>query len=129
MSAKSIEISNENQVFYYLKGLLLSVITSLALVVVFALILKWFELSDGLIVPVTFAIKYLSVFLGSLVAVRGNSKGLLKGAFFGLLYISSSFLIFSFLSKSFAFDVTTILDFASSIIIGGIVGVVKVNKN
>ena len=64
----------------------------------FALGLKWLNIPEGAIIPVTFVIKYVSVIVGSLIAVRGSSKGLIKGAGFGLLYMASAFLIFSYCS-------------------------------
>lgn len=126
--SESVSISNENVVFDFLKGLIISVLTSLALVIVFALVLKWFDISEQVILPVTFVIKYVSVIIGSLIAIKGSSGGLIKGAFFGLLYIALAFVIFSVLANSFSFNLLTLLDFASSILIGAIVGIIKVNK-
>lgn len=127
--SKSVSASNDNLVFSYLKGLIISILTSLVLVILFALLLNWFDIPEMVIIPVTFVIKYMSVIIGAIVAVKGSSKGLIKGSIFGLVYIVVAFLVFSLLSKSFIFDITTILDLVSSILIGAIVGVIKVNKN
>ena len=122
------KMSNSNIIFDFVKGLIVAIIASLGLVIVFALVLKWFDLSEKLITPMTFAIKYISVIAGSLIAIKGENKGLIKGGFFGALYTCIAFLVFSFLSKSFAFDLTTLLDFVSSILLGAIIGIIKVNK-
>lgn len=129
MGVSTKRLSNENVFFDFIKGLIISIILSLVLVVVFALCLKWFDLSEKTIVPVTFAIKYISVIVGSLFAITGTSKGLIKGALFGMLYIIFSFVIFSILAKTFSFDLTTLLDFVSSILLGSMVGIIKVNKS
>ncbi|MBQ9792558.1 MAG: TIGR04086 family membrane protein, partial [Clostridia bacterium] len=113
----------------FIKGLIISILISLALVVVFALCLKWFDITEKVIVPVTFGIKYISVIIGSLIAIKGSSKGLIKGAVFGALYMACAFSIFSILASTFVFDITTLLDFSSSILLGAIVGIIKVNKN
>lgn len=129
MFAKSKTNGGSNVLFDYLKGLIISILTSLLLIIIFALMLKWFDISETVIIPVTFVIKYLSVILGALIAVKGNSKGLLKGSLFGLIYIVVAFLVFSLLSKSFSLDLTTLLDVVSSVLVGAIVGIIKVNKN
>ena len=68
------------------KSLIISILTSLLLIILFALMLKWFDIPETVIIPVTFIIKYLSVILGALIAVKGSNKGLLKGSLFGLIY-------------------------------------------
>lgn len=127
-NSKTEKIKDTSPFVDYFKGLIISMLISLGLVVIFALVLKWFDLSENLIVPITFIIKYLSVIIGSIVAVKGTSKGLVKGGLFGILYTCLAFVTFSFLSKSFAPDLTTLLDLASSILLGAIVGIIKVNK-
>jgi len=128
-SSKTENFANENVVFNFLKGILISTLLSLGLVVLFAFCLKWFALSDTVIVPVTLAIKGVSVLFGSLFAVKGHSKGLIKGLLFGAIYIVIAFIVFSVLSGSFAFSVSSLLDLAFTSLLGGIVGIIKVNRN
>lgn len=126
---KSEKINDTNIFVDFLRGLIVSILISLGLVIAFALAFKWFEIPEKLILPATFIIKYLSVIIGSIIAVKGTSKGLVKGGIFGALYTALAFTVFSFLSKSFSVDLTTLLDLASSVILGAIVGIIKVNKN
>ena len=119
---------NENLLFSFIKGLIVAMLISFALVILFAFLLKWLSISDQFIFVGTMIIKALSAGFGSFVAVGGESKGLLKGALFGIIYIFCAFLVFSFLSGSFDFDKQTLLDFVSCLLIGGIIGVVKINK-
>ena len=126
--SKSYEVSNENNILSFFKGLIVSLMISFGLVILFAFCLKWFSISEKYIFAGTIAIKAISVFLGALIAIKGKSRGLLKGLLFGLIYITLAFLLFSFLSGSFVFDNQTILDFVSASIVGGIVGIIKVNK-
>lgn len=128
-SSKTKSVAKENVFFDFLKGIIVSVILSFALIIVFALLLKWLDLSDVWIVPVTLIIKAVSVLAGSLVAIKGNSKGLIKGAVFGAIYVCLAFVIFGFLAGSFTFDVGLLLDFAFASLLGAIVGIIKVNKN
>lgn len=126
--SKAHHISNENIVFSFLKGLIVSLLISFALVIFFAFCLKWFDISENNLFIGTMAIKAISVFMGAIVAIKSKSKGLIKGILFGLIYIFLAFVVFSLLAGTFEFDGQTALDFIASAIIGGIVGVVKVNK-
>lgn len=128
MNFNSREISNENIKLNFFKGLIVSLLLSFAFVILFAFCLKWFNFLENYVFLGTMIIKIISVFCGSLIAIKGKSKGLFKGLIFGLLYILLAFLIFSFLAGRFVFDGQTILDFIACAVVGGIVGIIKVNK-
>ena len=78
---------------------------------------------------ITLLIKGLSVLVGSIIAVKGSEKGLVKGIAFGAIYILLAFLIFSILSGNFAFGLSSFLDLFFASLLGGIVGIIKVNKS
>ena len=126
--SKTEKFSNENVVFSFVKGLIVATLISLGLIVLFAFCFGWFSLPDASIVPVNLAIKGLSVLVGSLIAVSGNSKGLLKGFVFGLCYVVVAFVVFSLLAGTFSFELSVLLDMAFAGLLGGIVGIIKVNK-
>ena len=128
MFAKSKKITNDNVLFDYVKGVLVAAIISLGLIVLFAFFMKWFSLSDAVITPITLVIKGVSILIGSIIEVKGDKKGLLKGFSFGEVYMLVAFVVFSILSGDFSFSVSTILDFAFAGLLGGVVGIVKVNK-
>ena len=126
--SKSIS-STSNIIFSFLKGLIISMMMSFALVIVLAFSLKWFSLDEKFISPLNLAIKTVSVLIGSLVAIKGESKGLMKGVIFGFLYIALAFVSFSFLAKTFTFDFGLFLDVLFACVAGGTVGIIKVNRN
>ena len=121
--------SNENIVFDFFKGLLVAALLSLGLVIFAAFCLKWFSIGDEFIAPITLLIKGASVFVGALFAIKGHSKGLVKGVIFGLVYVVVAFIVFSVLAGTAVFGVSTILDVLFASLLGGIVGIVKVNKS
>ena len=131
MSYKSSTKSllSQSIILDFLKGIVVSLLLSLGLIILFAFSLKWFDISDSLIPAITLLIKGISVLTGSIVSVKGTEKGLLKGACFGAIYITCAFLIFSILSGSFMIDLNSLLDLLFSSLLGGIVGIVKVNKS
>ena len=126
--SKTSDRTNDNVVFDFLKGLIVASLLSLGLIVLFAFCLKWFSLSDNVILPITLLIKMISVVIGSLIAVKGDSKGLLKGVLFGLIYILFAFVIFSFLAGTFNIGLSFLLDIVAASLLGGIVGIIKVNR-
>ena len=113
----------------FLKGIIVALLISLGLIIAFAFSLKWFDINDNFIPAITLLVKGLSVLIGSLIAIKGDSKGLLKGVCFGSIYIFLAFVIFSILSGNFSINLSVLLDLAFAAIIGGIVGIIKVNKN
>lgn len=125
---KTEKLSNNNVLFDFIKGFIVAIMVSLGLVVLFAFFIKWFALPDSCIYPVTLLIKAISVMLGAMVAVKGSSKGLIKGALFGVIYIILAFLLFSMLAGSFSIELSSLLDIVSAAVLGGIVGIIKVNR-
>ncbi|MEG1663534.1 MAG: TIGR04086 family membrane protein, partial [Clostridia bacterium] len=99
---------------------------SLAFVLLFALIVRWASLDGKVIVPVNYAIKVLSIFLGALFGFKNAENGIIKGAVGGLLYTLFSFLIFASLDgfKSAHFNWIDLLCLS---VAGGIAGIIVVN--
>ena len=112
----------------FIKGLIVAMLISFALVIVLAFCLKWFSIDEKFVTPLNIAVKIISVVIGSMIAIRGESRGLLKGLIFGLMYMLLAFTSFSFLARSFSFDLSLILDMLCSCFAGGLVGVIKVNS-
>ena len=109
-----------------IRGVLLSLLFSLLLVLVFALIIRWADLDEKTIVPVNYAIKFLSLFLGVMIGFKNRKNGILKGAIVGLIFMLLTFLIFSAMNgfKDVKFNW---LDLAFLPIGGAIIGVIRVN--
>ena len=128
MSVFSKTCAKENVVFDFVKGLIVASLCSLALVVLFAFCIKWFDIGDRYLNLITLSMKAVSVVIGSIFAVKGQSKGLLKGIVFGLFYVIVAFLIFSLLAGGFNLGLGFLFDLAFASLLGGIVGIVKVNR-
>ena len=127
--SKSETLSKDNIFYDFLKGLLVATLLSLGLIILFAYSMKWFSIDDQFISPFTLLIKGVCVLVGSSLAVKkGTSKGLLKGVLFGIVYIAIAFIIFSILAGTFSVGLSTVLDLAFAGLLGGIIGIIKVNK-
>ena len=118
---------NKNFLFDLVRGTIISVLVSLALVLIFALIVNLTEVPDAVIAPVNQAIKVVSLLLGALVGIREKKQGVFKGAICGLLYTLLSILIFGLISNNVRFNVVSLIDVALGIVIGAISGIIAVN--
>lgn len=111
----------------YIKGLMFAIIASLGLILIFAALIKVFDISDKAILPVNIFIKIISIFIGVLIALKENKQGIKKGIIVGFFYIILSFLLFSALAKSFALDIKFLYDIIFGVLVGAICGIIAVN--
>ena len=109
-----------------LTAVLFATLISLALVLIFAIVIRFANVENKVIMPVNVAIKILSLLVGVLLAFKNPQNGLVKGAISGLLYMLFTFLIFSALN-GFK-DVTfSWIDLITLPIAGAISGIITVN--
>ncbi len=124
--------SNNNEKFSFfaiIKGGLFALIISIFAILLFAIILKFVNMSDLTVKIINQIIKVLSIFLGCFIALRKNGKlGLYKGIIIGLIYTVISFLVFSMLDGNFSFSSSIVYDLLFSGVIGGICGLLAVNS-
>lgn len=108
-------------------GILFSVIISLLAVIVFAIVVKYANLSAKTVRIVNIFLKIFSIFLGALSAIKSGKKGMFKGCIIGLFFALASYLIFSLINGSFAINPLTAFDILSCLLAGLISGVFAVN--
>ena len=109
-----------------LKAVLIGLVVSLALVLIFALIVRWASLDEKIIVPVNYAIKILSLALGCLFGFTNKRNGVIKGAVSGLVFMLLTFFVFAALDgfKNVHFNW---IDLICLTVAGGVCGVISVN--
>ena len=111
-----------------IKTVVIAVLVSMVLILVFALIMKATNISEDVASYVNVGIKIVSIAVGCLCGFRrGGKGGWLKGIVSGLLYVVTSFLVFSFISGSISLQNVTWLDFVTGAAVGTICGVLAVN--
>lgn len=121
MSSQSVVSRDSVDIFGVFKGVLWSVVFTLALVLGFAAVLYFFEIEDKFVPIVNQVIRGISILIGCMLSLRGASNGWLKGFFVGVIYLVCSFLIFSVLNQSFEFG----MGFLNDIVLGGVFGLVS----
>ena len=117
--------SSKNTILSSIKGALISVCISLIAILVFAFVIKLTSLSEKAIRPINQVIKIVSIFFGTIYAIKKTrKKGLLTGIFVGLFYTVLAFVIFSLLNGKFDFGISLLIDIVFGIIIGSICGII-----
>ena len=109
------------------KSVLIAVVTCLILVLVFAMIMKFAELPEGVIMPVNIMIKCISVVTGVLFGVKVAEHGAIKGLMSGVLFVLVTYLLFSVINSDFSLNMMSLVDGIIMIIQGTITGVIVVN--
>ena len=124
-----IALKDKKQVIVSIfSGTLLAIASTLIMILLFALIIRFFNISDGAIFPVNQVIKVVSLFLGIMIVLKkNNQKGFLKGLLLGLLYFVLSTIVFSILQGGFSFKLNNFFDMILTTLIGGIIGIILVN--
>ena len=110
-----------------LRSAFLALFISLALIIVFALVVKATELSDGAIKPVYIGIRIFSLLVGLLIGIRELRGGILKGLSAGALFVLLGYLMFAALDGGFDTVAITVIDVVASLTAGVISGILAVN--
>jgi len=120
--------NQNNLLMILLRGAFISVAFSLVLILIFALIIKYLNINENLIMPINQGIKIVSIFTGVFTAFnKYTTNGFVKGFLIGVIYTILAYLIFSILAKEFSFTLTSITDTLFGGIIGGISGIIVAN--
>lgn len=116
------------QITDVVKTVVIALLISMVSVLVFALIVKATNVGEEVIGYVNLGIKILSVVIGCLIGFRrGSGFGWLKGIVSGLLYVFTSFLVFSAISGGFSLSDLSVLELVTGAVVGLIAGVLTVN--
>jgi putative membrane protein (TIGR04086 family) len=111
-----------------LRGLGVSILTTLVGVALFSLLMQWVKPSDGAIRVFNQLLKLLSIALGVWSAVgRGGEKGLMRGAAVGFGYMGLGVALYAILSGQQAAFSSYLADLAMGVAGGGIVGMILSN--
>ena len=109
-----------------IKAVFSAVIITLVGVLIFAGIVKFALLGQGVIKAVNQFIKILAIFLGCSFSIRCKN-GLIKGILMGFLTTVITYLLFSLFCGEMMFGNNFLLDLIFTSVIGAISGIISVN--
>ncbi len=122
------KVAVKNNIMPYIKGVAVGTGLSVVGVLALAFIYRLTGISDGMIRIINQLLKVASVFFGTLVCVREDrKKGLMKGSIVGICYTLATYIVFSLLSSSMAFNLSFVFDLLFGGVMGAICGVLAIN--
>lgn len=108
------------------RSLLIEIISTLIMILAFAVVLKFVDCNTKIIIIVNGIIKTLSIVIGLLFGIKNSKNGLIKGLLSGAIYILFALIIFGVFDnfESVNFNV---YDLLLGIFGGAFAGILKVN--
>lgn len=121
---------NENNIIRNIaKGIGISLITTLVLLLIFSIILTYTNIQENVINPVIMMITAISILIGSSIGnIKIRKNGLLNGGIIGIGYILIIYLISSILNWKFSLNLQSIIMIITAIIFGILGGIIGVNR-
>lgn len=111
-----------------IKGSTFAIIISLILLLIYASILTYTNVSETTMVPVVITIAGISILIGSSISSFNIKKqGMLNGALVGLIYILFIYILSSILVSGFSIDMKSIVMIIVGVLAGMIGGIIGVN--
>lgn len=125
----NVKENNSNGIVIILKGSLISIISTIVLLMIFAAVLTYSNINENSMPTVIIVVTALCILVGSQITTsKIKRNGIVNGALVGAIYILALYLISSIISKDFSLNIYSIIMMATSILIGGIGGIIGVNK-
>ena len=118
---------NKNTFLNYLKVALVALSATLILILLFAVLVRFLNISDSWIFPINQVIKVISLTLGLSIMLKDKEKGFVKGLILGIIYYLLSFVIFSILQAKFSISIKNLYDFLLTTFASGLIGIILVN--
>lgn len=110
-------------------GIGISFITTIILLLIFAVVLTYTNISENTITPVILIATAISILLGSSIGnIKIKKNGILNGAIIGGSYILILYLLSSILNARFGLNAQSIIMICVGIVFGILGGIIGVNK-
>lgn len=121
-------LDDNRNIVTILKGTGIAIMITLALLLLFSLLLAFTNISEDLMSPVIIAITAVSIILGSAMATLHIKKnGILNGGVIGIIYMLVIYLLSSIVSSNFGLGTYAVIMIITGIISGMIGGIIGVN--
>lgn len=112
-----------------IKGVIISLITTLVLLFIFSIVLTYTNVSENLITPVIIVVTAISIFIGSTIAnMKIKRNGLVNGALIGGIYLISLYILSGIINNNFSISVQSIIMITAGMVCGMFGGILGINK-
>ena len=127
-----MQVSKEfesNAFIQILKGVGISLLFTFILLIIFAILLTYTNVSQSTINPVIIVITGISILIGSSIGnIKIKKNGLINGGMIGGIYMIIIYLISSILNWKFGLNMQSIIMISVGVIFGILGGIFGVNK-
>jgi len=124
-----VETRSSNSLISILKGTILSIFLTLILLIIFALLLTYTNINENTMPAVIIIAIAISILVGSQITTgKIKRNGIINGIIVGSLYIFILYILSSIITKDFSFSKYSIIMIITSVLIGGIGGIIGVNR-
>ena len=121
--------NNSNSIVGILKGSIISIVATMVFLSIFAAILAYTNINENTMPTVIIIATALSILIGSEISTSKIKKnGILNGVLVGIIYILMLYIISSTITGNFGLNNYSIIMMATSVLIGGIGGIIGVNR-
>jgi len=128
MSTKVDMQAKKQGILSIFSGTIVAIAITLVFILLFAVLLRFVNISDSWIFPVNQIIKVISMIIGAVVILKKHkNRGFLKGLLMGLIYFILSYIVFSILQGSISWNMSNFYDLMLTSLMGGLIGIIVVN--
>lgn len=129
VKVKENSLKINNNFSQIVKGVIISLISTIVLLFIFSAILTYTNLSETFISPVIIILTGVSIFIGSSISnIKIKKNGLINGALVGGIYLLFIYLTSSSINMKFTINFETIVLILAGMFCGIIGGIIGVNK-
>ena len=126
---ENMQINENRTLINILKGVGISLIATLVMLIIFSIILTYTNIEENVINPVIMIITAISILIGSSIEnTKLKKNGLINGGMIGGCYILIIYLISSILNWKFSLNVNSIIMIVAANIFGILGGIIGVNR-
>lgn len=126
---ENMQISENKSIINILKGVGISLITTVILLIIFSIVLTYTNIQESTINPVIMIITAISILIGSSLGnIKIKKNGLINGGIIGGIYILTIYLISSILNWKFSLNINSLIMIIVAIVFGILGGIIGVNK-
>lgn len=127
---ENMQMKENRTLINILKGVGISLITTLIMLIIFSIILTYTNIQENVINPVIMIITAISILIGSSLGnVKIRKNGLANGGIIGALYMILIYLISSILNWRFSLNIQSLIMIAIAVIFGILGGIIGVNRS
>lgn len=126
---ENMQINENKTLANILKGVGISLIATLIMLVIFLILLTYTNIQENAINPVIMIITAISILIGSSLGnIKIRKNGLINGGIIGAVYIIIIYLISSILNWRFSLNLQSIIMIITAIVFGILGGIIGVNR-